>query len=105
MSASRASRSGAVSRPVNGSDSLRDDRAGVEALVHAHQADPRLPIAGEDRGRDRRRPAMARKERWVEVERPVRELQERGRDELAVVGQDGESRIEVENRGDRLGRA
>ena len=32
----------------------------------------------------------------MEVERPVRELQERGRDELAVVGQDRESRSELE---------
>ena len=82
-----------------------DDRARVESLVHAHQADSRLGVAGEDRRRDRRRPAMARKERWVQVERPVREVQQRRRDKLAVVGQDGESGSEPEHRGDRLGRA
>ena len=41
----------------------------------------------------------------MEVERPVREVQQRRRDELAIVGQDGELRFELQHRGDRLGRA
>ena len=37
----------------------RENRAVVELLVHAHDRDASLAVAGEDGVRDRRRPPMA----------------------------------------------
>ena len=79
---SRASSRSRRGRPAR----LRDDRPGVETRVHPHQRDPGLGVAGQDRRRDRRRPAMARQQRRVEVQRAVRRA--RG----AAPGRSGRSR-------------
>ena len=71
IAASRASSSGAVSSGAIGRPGLGDDRAGVEALVHPHQRDAGLAVAGQDRRRDRGRAAVARQQRRMEVERAV----------------------------------
>ena len=69
--------------------SARPRRAArVEAFVHPHERDARLPVAGEDRGRDRSGAAMARQQGRVQVQRAMRQSEERRRDDLPVVGQD-----------------
>ena len=63
----------------------RDDRPGVELLGHDHQRHAALRVAGEDRARHRRRAPVTRQERRVDVERrPLPDLQEVGRHDLAV---------------------
>ena len=56
---------------ADGRPCLGDDRTRVEALVHPHQGDARRAVAGQDRRRDRRRAAVAREHRRMEVERAV----------------------------------
>ena len=90
----RASRIGAVSVPSSGTRVLGDDRAGVEARVHPHQRDAGLGVAREDRRRDRGRAAMPRQQRRVQVQRTVPQLEQRRRDDLAVVGEDQELGLE-----------
>ena len=69
---------------------LGDDGPGVDAFVHAHQCHAGLGVAGEDRRWDRRRSAVAWQQRWVQIQRPVAELQQGRRDDLPVVGEDHE---------------
>ena len=88
-----ASSDGVVSVPSSGNAALGDDRPRIEPVVHPHQGDARLAVAGEDRRRDRRRTAMPRKQRRVEVERAELEVEERPRDDLPVVGEDGQRRV------------
>ena len=49
-----------------------EHRAGVEAGVDAHDADPGLGVAGEDGPLDRRRAAPAGQEREVQVDQAER---------------------------------
>ena len=51
------------------------DRARIQSPLHLHQADPRLPIAGQQRPLHRCGTAPARQQRGVQVDRP----QARGR--------------------------
>ena len=79
-------------RPVERDRLLGHDRARVEPGVHAHQRDGRLGVAGEDRRRDRGGAAEPRQRGRVEVERAVRQVEQRRRDDLAVVREHGEVR-------------
>ena len=55
-----------------GSSSWCEDRAGIEALVHLHHGHARHRVAGRDRALDRRRPAPARQQREVQIDRAER---------------------------------
>ena len=59
----------------------------------------------KDRRRDRRRATMARQQRRVEVQGPVRQVEQRGRDDLAVVGEHHERRSQGQDGRQRIGRA
>ena len=58
-------------RAVESAARLGNHRAGVQAGVHPHHGHARLLVARQDRGRDGRRPAMARQQRRMQVERAV----------------------------------
>ena len=58
--------------------SAQQHRAGIEPLVHLHDGDAGLPVAGEDGALDRRRAAPARQQRGMDVEAAEpRRLQDR----------------------------
>ena len=48
--------------------SAQQDRAGIQPLVHLHDGDAALPVAGEDGALDRGRPAPARQQRGMDIE-------------------------------------
>ena len=62
---------------------------------------PVLVIARDDRRRDRRRAAMPWQQRRMQVQRPVRQVEDRRRDQLPVVGEDRQVGSEREDLGDR----
>ena len=79
-----------------------DDRPRVEAGVHPDQGHAGLARRRRGSRRDRRRAAVARQERRVQVQTPHGgTVQELGRHDLAVVGEDDEVRLEPEDVGDR----
>ena len=66
-----------------------DDRPGVELLGHHHQRHAALRVASLDRAGHRRRPAVAREERRVDVQRrSTAQRQEARRHDLAVRDED-----------------
>ncbi len=74
---------------------LGQDGPGVEARVHAHEGHARRRVPGQDGGRHRHRPAMARQQRGVQVQGPVAgQVEHRRRDETAVVGQHDQAGVE-----------
>ncbi len=81
-----------------------DDRTGVQSFVHPHEGHAGLVIAGKDRGRDRGRAAVSRQQRWVQIERSVGQVQQGGRNQLAIVRQDHHLRPEPEHGSDGIGR-
>ena len=65
---------------------------------------PGLRVAGQDRGRDRRRTAVARQQRRVQVERAVRrQVEQRRGHDLAVVGEDEQIRVVARDGADGAG--
>ena len=90
MAAPPASASRASSSPADLARADRDlarehHRAGVEPGFHAHDADARPRVAGEDRARDRRCAAPARQQRSVDVEATeARHGEHLGRQQQAV---------------------
>ena len=96
-----APRAGAPLVPESGHASWATIGPGVEAVVHAHDRDARRGVAGEDRGRDRRRAPVAGQQRRMQVEGPVRGGRAGPADDLAVVGEDPEARSERGIVGDR----
>ena len=105
--AARASRSGARSVPGSGQLWRATIGARVDAVVHADDRDAGAVVTGRDRGRDRRRAPMARQERGVDVEDPLRrQVQERraarsGRSRRARRGRAGASAISADRLGSR----
>ena len=81
-----------------------DDRTRVQAGVHPHQGDAGSRVTLEDGRRDRRRATMAGQQRRVQVQRTEREVEERRRHDLAVVGEDDQGGLEREHVGDGLRR-
>ena len=74
---------------------LGHDRPGIELRRHDHQADPTGLIAGQDGGGHRRRAAVARQQRRMDVERwPFPYRQQVIRHELAVGDQQEPVRAE-----------
>ena len=58
--------------------------AGVDPGIHPDERDPGLRVAGQDRGRDRRRATMSGQERRVDVEDPaLRQVEDRRRHDPA----------------------
>ena len=68
MTTSRARSSSAVSSSPISVWLLGVDRAGVQARLHRHQADPRLGVPFEDGPLDRRRPPPPGQQGEVEVD-------------------------------------
>ena len=63
-----------------------NDWSCIHPLIHHDRGDPGLPITGKDRCGDRARTAMARQERWMQVDDATRiVIQEFGRDDLSEV--------------------
>ena len=75
---------------------LQQHRAGIETLVHLHDGDAGLGVAGQDGALDRRRAAPARQQRGMDVEAAEpRRGQDRRRQDQAVG--DDHGRIETES--------
>ena len=100
--ARRASRTGRGLVPSSVDALLGDDRSGVEARVHAHQASPR----SQDRRRGSRpgsgvAPRCRGSSDGCRFSAPWGTSSSVGRHDLAVVGEDDELRLELEDRRDR----
>ena len=64
---------------------LQQDVAGIEPLIHVHDADSRFAIARQDRRLDRRRAAVPWQKRRVQIQAgDSRNLQDRTRQDLSV---------------------
>ena len=57
---------------IDGDGALAQHRAGVHAGVHLHERHSRLGLAADDRPLDRRRTAILRQQRGVDVDRAAR---------------------------------
>ena len=83
--------------------SRRDDRTAIEARGPLHERDAGLPVAREDRVRDRRCAAPARQQGGVDIHRPaVDTVDQPARDEIAIRGPHQGVRPQPEDRRDRV---
>ncbi len=89
-------------RSIDADPSVSDERARVETRIHAEQGHPGRLVAGEDSCRKRRRAAMPRQQGRVDVEGAQTQVEDGLRDDLAVVGQHGEVRLERGDGGERV---
>jgi hypothetical protein len=75
---------------------LGDERPGVDAGVHAHQAHAGLLVARQDGGGDGRGAAVPRQQGWMQIQGTVLRYVEDGlRHDAAVVGQHDEPWAEI----------
>jgi len=66
---------------------LQENRSRIQPVVHLHDRDSSLAVAGEDRALDRCRTAPARQQGGVNVERTARcDVEQRLRQDQAVSG-------------------
>ncbi len=76
---------GCVLAGANQDRARREHRSVVELLIHLHDRDAGLAVPRQDRVRHRRRAAPARQQRGMHVQHTAaRDLEDRGRDDLAV---------------------
>ena len=101
IAARRASSSGAVSSGATGVPAWATIGPVSRPSSIRIKRDAGGAVAGQDRRRDRRRAAVSREKRRVEVERAFPDPEQGRRDDLAVVGEDDEVRLERQDLVDR----